>query len=433
MDKLSTKNYAFILGREKDLALAELKAVLARFGFCFSDLIVSDKVVFINFDKMPFSVANLIEFLGGSVKIFKILKYDVNTTNNLKEILKDEIKDSKLEAKFNYGISSYSKKYNQRFVNNLGLSIKKELKNKLSLRYVALQEEGELSTIQSLKNRLDGEGIEFGLFNEEVGVLIGLNNPEAWSKRDYDKPASDKRSGMLPPKLARMMANLAISQASRVERKAPNPQNANRLTLNCLVVDPFCGSGNVLMEALMVGCDVFGSDISEKAVRDSEANVQWLLKNFPITFDQLSINLQIPNFKIIQADAKDAKLTQLIENWQLKIENYDCLAIVSEPYLGEPKKFKPTMNAVRGEYEKVKELYLRFFNNIKRLAKSDKRTVLCVVFPLVETLEGKRYSLFEDSVDEITKIGYSVLVKPLSYGRDYQVVKREIALLSLNR
>ena len=98
---------------------------------------------------------------------------------------------------------------------------------------------------------------------------------------------------------------------------------------------------------------------------------------------------------------------------------------MTEPYLGQPKKFKPTLNAVRGEYSKVKPLYLDFLKNVSGI----RYHVSCmgIVFPLVETVEGKQFSLFSECIDEIKEIGYTLMCEPFVYGRDYQVVKRQIA------
>ena len=68
-----TTTYAFILGRERELCLAELKAVLARFGFCFSISSVTDNVARFNIDAEAESVGALINILGGTVKIFRIM------------------------------------------------------------------------------------------------------------------------------------------------------------------------------------------------------------------------------------------------------------------------------------------------------------------------------------------------------------------------
>jgi tRNA G10 N-methylase Trm11 len=274
--------------------------------------------------------------------------------------------------------------------------------------------------------------------------MIASTNPRDWAERDFEKPAGDKVSGMLPPKLARIMLNLAIGAASKSNSVIPASslragiQEASKqmsdsvscdsslktknYPLKTLLVDPFCGSGNMLMEAYELGIDFFGSDLSPRAVQDSIDNIEWLAAR--------SKSDVKPTFEIIETDATTADFATLIENSKLKIDDYSQVVIVAEPYLGEPKKYTPNSNAVRGEYRKVKEIYLKFLENIAKLEKI--KPIICLVFPLVETIDKGQFSLYKDSVDEIGKIGYTLLQSPLIYGRDYQVVKREICLLQLS-
>jgi tRNA G10 N-methylase Trm11 len=215
---------------------------------------------------------------------------------------------------------------------------------------------------------------------------------------------------MLPPKLARIMINLALGEVGQLASYD-----------NCIVVDPFCGSGNVAMESLMLKIPFFASDKSFKAVNDTSTNILWLQsKN--------EDSPKIP-YLIAEADATTRNFLPTIDGQVIK--NVEEAIIVTEPYLGEPKKFMPTLKSAKGEYAKVKELYLSFFANMANLKHYN--PVFCVVFPLVETTEGRRFSLYRDCVDEIKKIGYTELQSPLVYGRDYQVVKREILLLTLGK
>jgi tRNA G10 N-methylase Trm11 len=409
MDNLSTINtYAFVLGRERELCLAELKAVLLRFGFCFGDFSVAENVVFINIEKTTVDMPSLLATLGGTIKIFKIIG---PMNDKIKPVLEEYIKaNPKKEGKFNFALSSYSPKFDQRRLNSLGLEIKKDFKGKFSSRFIELREGKEVSTILSLKSKLVEEGFEFGLFNESLGILVATTNPVEWSVRDYEKPAGDKYSGMLPPKLARIMINLALGEVGQLASYD-----------NCIVVDPFCGSGNVAMESLMLKIPFFASDKSFKAVNDTSTNILWLQsKN--------EDSPKIP-YLIAEADATTRNFLPTIDGQVIK--NVEEAIIVTEPYLGEPKKFMPTLKSAKGEYAKVKELYLSFFANMANLKHYN--PVFCVVFPLVETTEGRRFSLYRDCVDEIKKIGYTELQSPLVYGRDYQVVKREILLLTLGK
>src|SRR3989344_6013764 len=103
------------------------------------------------------------------------------------------------------------------------------------------------------------------------GILAGrteaVQDFEAWSKHDFGRPSRDAKSGMLPPKLARLMVNLSGVQ----------PEGS-------AILDPFCGSGTILMEAALMGSKaVIGSDISKKAVADTGRNMEWMRHAFPDT------------------------------------------------------------------------------------------------------------------------------------------------------
>ncbi len=519
MGELIQKQYAFVLGREVELAKTELEAVLYRFGFCFGEqgdcyldeeekliegktrdcssfytISLTGNVALINIESTTdFDPGRVIEELGGTVKIFELI--GPRSSNLAGQVFETVFAKKAGESKkFNYGISSYVRDLDQRGINKAGLEAKRLFEGTLKSRFVALREGKELSSILSLKNKMVGEGVEVGVFDKQIGILVALSNPEEWSKRDYDKPAGDKKSGMAPPKLARMMVNIALSEA-KPKVKTPNPkeiqknknQNSEVSALgsraldfdHCVVVDPFCGSGNILLEAMLFGCDVVGSDVSEKAVNDTRANIEWLIEESqkPRLQSQNKSQIQIPKIKIFQADATKDNLSDIIKchserssdgakdlsagersfSRRLPQDDSGKIVIVTEPYLGEPKKFAPTLKAVQGEYLKIKEIYLAFLKNIKRfssvisaeagiqkkeksvggfpghgyrLPEDDKiEMVFCIVFPLVETTERKKYSLYNESVDEIKKLGYTELRTPLVYGRGYQVVKREIVFL----
>lgn len=398
MNVKTTKTYAFVLGREKEIALFELKTVLSNFGFCFDIFSISDNVVFANIDDFVQTDAKrLIDTLGGTTKCFEVT---CQRKENLDEQIVSLVETNREKAgKLNFGVSWFGKNKASNIF-QFGLGIKKMLKTKgFSVRYVE-SKEPEISTLLSVKNFLASDGIEIGVFDSGVGFLLAVSNPYEWSKRDYGKPASDKFSGMVPPKLARTMINLVVGQTCYAKRP--------------LIIDPFCGSGNVLIEAMMLGYDVSGSDISEKAVADSIKNIEWIRGQYPVK-DIKS--------EVVRADATRDSLN---DKWQMINDKYDGIVVVTEPYLGEPKKYKPTLNAAKGEYEKVKETYLGFLKNLATIASNNLQ--ICLVFPLVETIENKRYSLFADCVDEIKKLGYTH-TRSFIYGRDYQVVKREIILL----
>jgi tRNA (guanine10-N2)-dimethyltransferase len=63
--------------------------------------------------------------------------------------------------------------------------------------------------------------------------------------------------GVIMPKVARVLVNLS------------------GLNANELLLDPFCGTGGILIEAGMVGARIIGSDVQEMMVRGAKGNLQF--------------------------------------------------------------------------------------------------------------------------------------------------------------
>ncbi|MEI6144569.1 MAG: RsmD family RNA methyltransferase, partial [Candidatus Berkelbacteria bacterium] len=290
-------NFYFVLGRENKISQTELECVLASFDFGFSPAnisILSDQVLEIKLAASSGQVKKLIEILGGTVKIFQKI---APANEKIENLLLAEDKSSKII----FGLSNYSSAKVDTF--RMALSAKKAAKK--SVRIIDGKEGDRLSSAQSFQYKMDLDNVEYGLFETGIGKLIAVQNINEWTRHDYDKPKSDAKSGMLPPKLARMMVNLAVGQVNDETRINNDEDSGSSFCirhsgLRPLVVDPFCGSGNVLIEAISVGCDVIGSDLSEKAVSDTRENLEWLIQNSKV--ESQNCNSKV---KISQANATE--------------------------------------------------------------------------------------------------------------------------------
>jgi tRNA G10 N-methylase Trm11 len=177
------------------------------------------------------------------------------------------------------------------------------------------------------KNKLlPPEGCEFILIPEgEADLLVGrtlwVQAFEEWSERDYGRPERDAKVGMLPPKLAHMMVNLA---------QVP-PEGT--------LLDPFCGSGTVLQEAAVLGYrNLIGADSDARGVERTRANFEWLKQRYP--------GLSEPELAV--SDIR--KLLSTLQNRQFD-------AIVTEPYLGPPLKGSEQQGELRQVVGRLTELY----------------------------------------------------------------------------
>ena len=222
-----------------------------------------------------------------------------------------------------------------------------------------------------------------------LAKTVSIQDIDDWTKRDRRKPYADRKKGMLPPKVARMMVNITKNLAQ--------PDS----TLN--IHDPFCGSGTILMEALMVACNVSGSDIDLDAVRGTRDNLEWLIEEY-------KLDKKIPS--ISQLDA-----TQPLPNLVNQID-----AIVTEPFLGKPR---PKEHELKNIFKGLYRTYLGTFKNWTKVLKPG--GIVVIIFPLVET-KNQTYNL-NKLIDKLSQLGYTTVSQPVIYSRPQAIVKRQLHFL----
>lgn len=348
MQCVSTINhmkYFFILGTNPTLSVAETMSIFNATDYRFQ--LISKEILLME-TKEEIDMKSAIRQMGGIIKIGLVEQSFPKI--KLKEILESIFPLLKPEeGKFKFGLSFYGNI--DLSIKPLGMEIKKHLKEKaISCRWVVSKEKA-LSSVVVEQNRLIGKGLEIVLIkgNNEflLGRTLAVQPFKDLSARDYGRPARDDMSGMLPPKLAQIMINLG--------RKKSSQANFSELTL----LDPFCGSGTILSEALLMGFDnLIGSDLSEKAVSDSKKNLDWIARKFSVVSK---------NLKISQIDV--TRISQELQN-----ESVDL--IVTEPYLG-PQRGKIDLHEVITE---LGSLYSKALAEFRRLLKKGGQVV--IIFPI---------------------------------------------------
>lgn len=392
---LNKQRYFFVLGSNPNLSAAELAAI---FSLENSSLLAKDFLLLESAVEIP--AAEIISRLGGTVKI-GIIRDTAASLNELADkifSLARAKQESSPAGKFNFGFSDYG---SQRF-NKIALGA--ELKKRLSAaggssRFV-VSREVTLSSVVVTQNKLLSRGIEIILAKEGDNILIGetlaVQPFKDLSRRDYGRPARDDHSGMLPPKLAQMMINLA--------------QLDNREEL---LADPFCGSGTVLSEALLMGYkNLAGSDLSPKAIDDTYKNLSWIRELYKIY--GVKVNLKVKNAIDLGQFLKASSVG----------------AIVTEPFLG-PQRGLIEFKTVIANLE---ELYSLAIKEFYQVLKPGRRVVM--IWPLFygQRPIAPKYEGFE-LVDALPKhLKDSPFLKKHSrstiiYGRPGQKVYREIAVL----
>lgn len=232
-----------------------------------------------------------------------------------------------------------------------------------------------------------------------IAESIGAQNITALARRDQERPARDAFVGMLPPKLALMMVNMATGLHSTQH---------NPLT----ILDPFCGTGVVLQEAWLRGYSVYGSDLSDKMVEYTTRNLKWLQE----THRNVGGDIQA----IRQGDATTFK-------WQ---EAPRLSAVVCESYLGQPFSATPSAAKLREVRGNCNHIISQFLTNIHH--QLEPGTSLCVAVPAWRDLKTSRLTRLPlTSEAELQAFGYEVKSSsPLLYYREDQVVARDILLLA---
>ncbi len=381
-----------ILGRQPAFGLAELESLYG------ADSIrrVGNYAALLDIDPTEVRFGRL----GGSIKLAKVLaSLDSTDWQKLIDYIAREIPkhlDRLPEGKIKLGLSAYGLSINAAKVNASALTVKKTIKSSGRSVRVIPNNEPALNSAQVLNNKLVGElGMELLLVKNGNSTILAQTVAEqdidAYAARDHGRPKRDSKVGMLPPKLAQVIINLA----------KPGDNSA--------VLDPFCGTGVVLQEAQLMGYEAYGTDLEPRMIEYSKDNISWLQQTFRPT-GQISC--------IEQADATSTK-------WSRPFS-----AIACETYLGRPFSALPKPDVLQEVMQDVSYIHKKFLQNVALQTQPGFR--MCIAVPAWKTPHGFKHLKMLDSLEEI---GYTRLKfvhaagEDLIYHRPGQVVARELVVL----
>jgi tRNA G10 N-methylase Trm11 len=306
--------YLFVLGRNIELSIAEVKSFLEKERIQFKVVSTANNSILIETGRI---LLGIVDKLGGTVSLGEVL-----AEGDAKEIMR------KLESKqiynvrknkLNYVVLDFNGKDFERISFYLKNRFRKEeLKatEKKPTGRIKLQSGKEISKVSS--NLIDEQ---YFIFEDKFGRIIEESDYEKIEKRDMNKPV--RRSELsISPRLAKILINL--SQVKQGET----------------LLDPFCGVGTILQEALLQNVKVIGIDKDKKAIDCSELNLKWF-------------NFNKNNYKLINGDSST-----------INIVSVD--AIATEPQLGElQRRMLPEKKAkeITSNFEK---LIIGVLKNLKR-------------------------------------------------------------------
>ncbi|MBI5152740.1 hypothetical protein HZA39_04340 [Candidatus Peregrinibacteria bacterium] len=402
------KKYVFILGRLAALSLAEIRSLL----LADEKIIASGDIALVSLSQPLADPQKTLDSLGGTIKIGQIFASISLPTKNLTDEASQKIANRILEkfsshsSKINYGISAYNLPMrHENFLKNLLKNVKHRLAEaKKSSRFVNKNFENVRSVVDSdIDFLVMGTGAEIYL-----AETVAVQNFKSYELRDYAKPCRDMESGMLPPKIAQIMINLSGLRKFSKESTAPAANSAP-----FTIYDPFCGSGTILTEALLMGLNAIGSDISAKAISDSEKNIKWIMEKYRLTGTLADVFQKNIN-SLTQKDLHE------------KID-----AIVAECYLG-PRITRPLhTDALRRTNTELSTLYEVALKKFKEL-----KLACPVVLAIAAFKNRDKYYFIENFPATAKKLGFKIAALSnlprgsLIYNRPDQFVAREIFLLN---
>ncbi len=391
----------FILGRQSDIAKAEIESLFTSTKIQKSN----DKAMVVDIppEEVDFNR------IGGSTRLAKLLTYLPTTKwNEIESYITDTLPqhlDYVSDGKIRFGLSAYNLSVSPKQIHITNLKLKKFIKTFDKSVRVVPNVNSELNTAQVIHNQLTGPtGIELLIIsNGDETILaqtVKVQDISAYAARDQKRPKRDARIGMLPPKLAQIIINLAVGElthSSEVEAE---------------LLDPFCGTGVVLQEAMLMGYRVRGSDLDDRMVEYSKQNIQWLndtimdknvLKNYPPIIEVADGT----NYKWLPAPS----------------------LVACETYLGRPFSKLPDNNTLYQVIRDVNTIHEKFLKNARQFGK-DMR--ICLAVPAWKTRKGFIHLPLLDSLE---KLGYTRVSfvhadnNKLIYHREGQVVGRELVVL----
>jgi tRNA G10 N-methylase Trm11 len=197
------------------------------------------------------------------------------------------------------------------------------------------------------------------------GVTVFIPETEGFKERSTERPFVT--SGIsLSSRLARVLVNIAGVSKGKV------------------LLDPFCGSGTILGEALLKGADCIGIDRNHGSVERTKKNLVWVLSQGKRG------GQHVPSFSVITGDAM---------NLRRSLGDKMVDAIVSEPILMPRLSSPPSLEKARHLVKHASIIYSEALHEMSGVLKSGGRMVL--VTPSLRTIDGKDVILSFDDLNEI--------------------------------
>lgn len=386
--------YLFLLGRSPLLSRAELHPFVTERAFDARHHVlhaqVRDYPLLRDIPKPKDQL--LLDRLGGTVRLARVVGV-APTLRDVAPKITDIITTEKPEGKVHLGVSGFG--VPPADVKHLMQQVKHVLGGQnRNVRIINIDGK-PLDSAKIFGEKLLKKGAEFIVWQHGGQVVLGHTvanqNLANYTLRDYRKPHRETKVGMLPPKLAQMLINIA--------NPAPD----------AVIVDPFCGTGTINVEAALMGYRTLGYDLEKHLVEKSKANFAFLAEKF--RFDE-----GLGAFGV-----QDAR--------KLSLPEKDKCVLVTEGFLGTNFEAQPRMHEVEEEARRVLKLWLDVFRALE--GTGARRMVFCLP---AWSVGRNTVSIAQKLFAKVRENSYTPVAlfdgrQTLSYGRPDSFVQREVCMV----
>jgi len=233
-------------------------------------------------------------------------------------------------------------------------------------------------------NKQENPKADFYIFFHEHNNIIHLAtttqtyNPKEVKKRDMQKPVR-RESLAISPRLSKILINL--SGAKPFDR----------------LLDPFCGVGSILSEALIKKINVHGIDKDKEATIGAKQNLKWLENQYKIK----------NRYTIENNDSRRAPDLQFS-------------GIATETPLGKILRKKPSDNQAKQILQNFEAYMIPILRHLKRIKKPQAK--IAITFPVIRNLHTDYQKI-------ANKSGLRIKLQPILESRKDQFISRDILIL----
>ena len=354
----------FILGRNPELSRAEILSFLKARNRTHEEILFEENLLIIETNEdEKFDIQ---EF-GGTIKLGKIIfdgiPQEFSVYLNENEVIPSD--------KFSYAT----------FGNQDSELLKEKFKSE---RKKAMLKHGKRQILFQDGGKTNLPNADFDIFYHEHNgnILFGIttqNYDHTQTKnRDTNKPVR-RESLAISPRIAKILINLSEAK--------PHDK----------LLDPFCGIGGIIQEALLKNINAYGIDKDIKATSDAKENLKWISEQYNIK----------TKYTIENTDSR-------------KTPDLQFDAIATETPLGKLLKKKPSDQEAEKIIQDFEALIIPILTKLKKVKKPNAK--IAITFPVIRK--------FHTDIRKIAdRTGLKPTLAPILESRPDQFISRDILVL----